>query len=138
MGYIFFFFTISASASFNVALSQSVSLALALSLSIFLSLSLNLSLSLLREPPCQSVCFLACVSVCLVINLIVLYSRLGWHTDCPHKKHIPQPLIYIYTPVQRTSGSSWACGHNTEREPHQSPPLQPTERERQRERAREG
>lgn len=25
-----------------------------------------------------------------------------------------------HKPVQRASGSSWACGHNTERQPHQS------------------
>lgn len=42
-------------------------------------------------------------------------------------------FIYIYAsahhkPVQRASGSSWACGHNTERVPHQSS-LHPARRE---------
>lgn len=36
-----------------------------------------------------------------------------------------------HKPVQRASGSSWACGHNTERVPHQSS-LHPARREERR------
>lgn len=42
-----------------------------------------------------------------------------------------------HKPVQRASGSSWACGHNTERVPHQSS-LHPARREERRAERRGG
>lgn len=72
-----------------------------------------------------------------------LYSKLGWHGGSPPVGLHPSPLsfffLFIYMPlhhkpVQRASGSSWACGHNTERVPHQKlPPSSPQRREESKE-----
>lgn len=64
-----------------------------------------------------------------LLTVVQPYIHSAYMEGTPHPKPHTHPLfffflIYIYSfhhkPVQEASGSSWACGHNPDRAPHQS------------------